>query len=72
MPYKFFKHVKSLDCIYCQTKYPMNEPDFRTINKHGWGCCSSCWQLDMPNHTSVYIPPVVLADIAAKRKENAA
>lgn len=72
MNHTFFKHVKTLDCIFCNTKYPLKELDFRTMNRHGWGCCSSCWQLDMPNHTGVYVPPTVLAHIAAKRKTNAA
>ncbi len=68
MAHTFFKHVKTLDCIFCHTKYPMDTPDFRTINRHGWGCCDSCWQLDMQNHKGAYIPPAILADIAAKRK----
>lgn len=57
MKTNFFKGVTTADCIYCKTEYPLNEPDFRFINRHGWGCCASCWSLDMPNHTGVYVPP---------------
>jgi hypothetical protein len=52
----FFKHVKTLDCLYCGQKFPLTDKNFRHMNKHGWGACEKCWNLDMPN-SKVYFSP---------------
>lgn len=67
---KLYKHVTGLDCIYCNRSFPLTQADFRTINKHGWGCCVDCWDAGYPNKTandSVYIPP---AELAASHERN--
>lgn len=61
---KFHKHVKMLSCIFCARAFPLDTTDFRAMNKHGWGCCADCWELDLPNaraDTHTYLPPEVLA-----------
>jgi hypothetical protein len=64
---KLFKGVKELDCIFCQRSFPLTQDDFKTINKHGWGCCTDCWELNLPGHTGAYIPPAVLRDMYDKK-----
>lgn len=54
---RLFRAVKTLVCIFCDTEYPIGQKDFRTMNKHGWGCCGWCWKNDIPKMDKVIIRP---------------
>ena len=49
---KYFKYVKKFSCIFCHQDFPIDEPGFRTMNRHGWGCCKECWTKGLPNCTA--------------------